>query len=199
MTGLDKMKSQILDEAKAAADGKIAEAKAQAEELIRSANEEAARLAEGISRKSENDVANYNERLASAIDLQKRTKILAAKQDVIAGVLGKAHEKIDSMEAGEYFSMLLKMVEKYALPQDGEICFSAADLGRLPEGFEAEADKIAKGKGGSLKMSGESKNIKNGFVLVYGGIEENCTIDAMFDARRDELSDIVQRLLFSQA
>ena len=199
MTGLDKMKSQILDEAKAAADGKIAEAKAQAEELIRSANEEAARRAEGISRKSENDVANYNERLASAIDLQKRTKILAAKQDVIAGVLEKAHEKIDSMEAGEYFSMLLKMVEKYALPQDGEICFSAADLGRLPEGFEAEADKIAKGKGGSLKMSGESKNIKNGFVLVYGGIEENCTIDAMFDARRDELSDIVQRLLFSQA
>lgn len=199
MTGLDKMKSQILDEAKAAADGKIAEAKAQAEELIRSANEEAARLAEGISRKSENDVANYNERLASAIDLQKRTKILAAKQDVIAGVLGKAHEKIDSMEAGEYFSMLLKMVEKYALPQDGEICFSAADLGRLPEGFEAEADKIARGKGGSLKLSGESKNIKNGFILVYGGIEENCTIDAMFDARRDELSDIVQRLLFSQA
>lgn len=199
MTGLDKMKSQILDEAKAAADGKIAEAKAQAEELIRSANEEAARLAEGISRKSENDVANYNERLASAIDLQKRTKILAAKQDVIASVLGKAHEKIDSMEAGEYFSMLLKMVEKYALPQDGEICFSAADLGRLPEGFEAEADKIARGKGGSLKLSGESKNIKNGFILVYGGIEENCTIDAMFDARRDELSDIVQRLLFSQA
>lgn len=199
MTGLDKMKSQILDEAKAAAEGKIAEAKAQAEELIRGANEEAARLAEGISRKSENDVANYNERLASAIDLQKRTKILAAKQDVIAGVLGKAHEKIDSMEAGEYFSMLLKMVEKYALPQDGEICFSAADLSRLPEGFEAEADKIARGKGGSLKLSGESKNIKNGFILVYGGIEENCTIDAMFDARRDELSDIVQRLLFSQA
>ena len=48
-------------------------------------------------------------------------------------------------------------------------------------------------------MSGESKNITNGFVLVYGGIEENCTIDALFDARRDELSDIVQRLLFSQA
>ena len=34
--------------------------------------------------------------------------------------------------------MLLKMVEKYALPQEGEICFSAADLARLPDGFEAK-------------------------------------------------------------
>ena len=199
MTGLDKMKSQILDEAKAAAEGKIAEAKAQAEETIRSAKEDAAKQTESILHKSKNDVSNYQERLESSIDLQKRTKILAAKQEVIAGVLEKARAKVEAMEAGEYFSMLLKMVEKYALPQDGEICFSAADLGRLPEGFEAEADKIARGKGGSLKLSGESKNIKNGFILVYGGIEENCTIDAMFDARRDELSDIVQRLLFSQA
>ena len=41
MTGLDKMKSQILNEAKAAADGKVAEAKRQAEEMINLAMEEA--------------------------------------------------------------------------------------------------------------------------------------------------------------
>ena len=48
-------------------------------------------------------------------------------------------------------------------------------------------------------MSGEGKQIKNGFILVYGGVEENCTINAMFDAKKDELSDIVHRLVFSQA
>lgn len=91
------------------------------------------------------------------------------------------------------------MVEKYALPQDGEICFSAADLGRLPEGFEAEVSKAAAAAGGSLKLSREGKNIENGFILIYGGIEENCTIAAMFDAKKDELSDIVHRLVFLQA
>ena len=50
---------------------------------------------------------------------------------------------------------------------------------------------------GSLKVSKEGKNIENGFVLVYGGIEENCTLRAMFDAKRDELSDKVHRMLFS--
>lgn len=34
MTGLEKIKSQILDEAKAAADSKIAEAKAKADEIV---------------------------------------------------------------------------------------------------------------------------------------------------------------------
>ncbi|MBM6826131.1 V-type ATP synthase subunit E [Mordavella massiliensis] len=199
MTGLDKMKSQILDEAKAAAEGKIAEAKAQAEETIRNAKEDAAKQTESILHKSKNDVSNYQERLESSIDLQKRTKILAAKQEVIAGVLEKARAKVEAMEAGEYFSMLLKMVEKYALAQDGEICLCAADLARLPEGFEAEVSRIAKEKGGSLKLSGEGKQIKNGFILVYGGVEENCTINAMFDAKKDELSDIVHRLVFSQA
>ena len=199
MTGLDKMKSQILDEAKAAAEGKIAEAKAQAEEMIRNAKEDAAKQTESILHKSKNDVSNYQERLESSIDLQKRTKILAAKQEVIAGVLEKARAKVEAMEAGEYFSMLLKMVEKYALAQDGEICLCAADLARLPEGFEAEVSRIAKEKGGSLKLSGEGKQIKNGFILVYGGVEENCTINAMFDAKKDELSDIVHRLVFSQA
>ena len=199
MTGLDKMKSQILDEAKAAAEGKIAEAKAQAEETIRSAKEDAAKQTESILHKSKNDVSNYQERLESSIDLQKRTKILAAKQEVIAEVLEKARAKVEAMEAGEYFSMLLKMVEKYALAQDGEICLCAADLARLPEGFEAEVSRIAKEKGGSLKLSGEGKQIKNGFILVYGGVEENCTISAMFDAKKDELSDIVHRLVFSQA
>lgn len=199
MTGLDKMKSQILDEAKAAAEGKIAEAKAQAEETIRNAKEDAAKQTESILHKSKNDVSNYQERLESSIDLQKRTKILAAKQEVIAGVLEKARAKVEAMEAGEYFSMLLKMVEKYALAQDGEICLCAADLARLPEGFEAEVFRIAKEKGGSLKLSGEGKQIKNGFILVYGGVEENCTINAMFDAKKDELSDIVHRLVFSQA
>ncbi len=46
MTGLEKMKSQILDEAGKAADVKVAEAKAQAEELIQAARTEAAREAE---------------------------------------------------------------------------------------------------------------------------------------------------------
>ena len=36
-----------------------------------------------------------------------------------------------------------------------------------------------------------------GFVLLYGGIEENCTVRALFDARREALQDQVHALLFA--
>ena len=38
--------------------------------------------------------------------------------------------------------------------------------------------------------------IRGGFVLLYGGIEENCTFKAMFDSKKGELSDKVHVLLF---
>ena len=39
--------------------------------------------------------------------------------------------------------------------------------------------------------------INGGFVLTYGGIEENCSIDALFDAAHEVLQDKVQEILFS--
>ncbi len=67
----------------------------------------------------------------------------------------------------------------------------------MPVGFGKEIEEIALAKGGKLTVAGAGRdNIDNGFILAYGGIEENCTIRAMFDAKRDELSDIVHRLLF---
>ena len=197
MTGLEKMKSQILDEAKAAAASKVSEAKAQAEELLQQAEAEAKKQSESISQKAKADVANYKERIASSIDLQRRTKILSAKQEIIAEVLDKAYVTLTGMETEEYFSMMVKILKKYVQPQEGEIFFSSKDLERMPAGFEAEVSKIASEKGGILHLSKEGRNIENGFILAYGGIEENCTLKAMFDAKRDELSDKVHHLLFS--
>ena len=197
MTGLEKMKSQILDEAKALVDSKIAEANSQAQEILDTARADADKAVCSISQRSETDVVNYKERIASSIDLQKRTKTLSAKQEIIAEVLDKAYEKLTTMETGEYFAMLLKMLDRYVLSQSGEMFFSSADLARMPEGFREEADRAAKAKGGSVTISETARKIENGFVLAYGGIEENCTLKAMFDAKRDELSDEIHHLLFS--
>lgn len=197
MTGLEKMKSQILDEAKAAAESKLQEARAKAEEILEEAKAEAKKSTDSILQKSEAAVSGYKERVASSNDLQRRTKILAAKQEVIAEVLDKAYESLKNMEKEEYFDMLIKMLDKYAEPQAGEMYLSSADMERLPDDFADKVTECAKAKGGSLKISSEGRNIENGFILAYGGIEENCTLKAMFDAKKDELSDKVQRILFS--
>ena len=148
MAGLDKIKSQILDEAKVTADAKIEDAKAQAEQMKLKAQEEGARQADTILKKSEADTASQKERVKSAIDLQRRTRLLEAKQEMIAEIIEKAYEKVINLAPDDYYQMLLSILEAYILPQEGEIYFSVKDLENMPVGFGKEIEEIALAKGG---------------------------------------------------
>ena len=92
--------------------------------------------------------------------------------------------------------MLEKMLAKNVVAQDGILCLSEKDLNRMPEGFADRVSEIAKAAGGTLVISQTGKDIENGFVLVYGGIEDNCSIKALFDAKRDDMQDTVNALLY---
>ena len=122
--------------------------------------------------------------------------ICSADRHVIGEVLDEAYRAVMDLDDGSYFKLLEKLLEKHVLPGDGEICFSAEDLRRMPEGFEEKISCIAAAKGGSLKVSDRPAQMDGGFLLVYGGIEENCTIRAVFEAGREEMSDRVNRMLF---
>ena len=89
-----------------------------------------------------------------------------------------------------------KLLEQNVFPQAGEIRFNRRDLERMPEGFPGRIRTIAAAKGGSLTLSDAPLETDGGFLLVYGGIEENCTLKAVFSAKREELSDQVNRMLF---
>ena len=65
------------------------------------------------------------------------------------------------------------------------------------EEFKEKIKAIADNKGAKVNISDKTKNIKNGFILVYGEIEENCTIQSLFDEKSDALRDIVNKELFS--
>ncbi|HJA80250.1 MAG TPA: V-type ATP synthase subunit E [Candidatus Mediterraneibacter intestinipullorum] len=196
MSGLDKMKSRILEEAEQSAQEIIEKAEADAEAVVKAAVEEAHAEAAKLREKAEQSAADYAKRAASSADMRRKQANLAAKQDVISAVLGKAYDTVMELDADEYFGMLEKILEKHVLPEKGEICFSQRDLARMPEGFTGKIKTIAASKGGSLALSDEARRIDGGFLLIYGGIEENCTIKAVFDSKREELSDRVKRLLF---
>ena len=196
MSGLDKIKSQILDEANHSAEGMLAEAKDKAAQILCDAKAEAEAEASKLSQKSRSAVETYAERVQSSGEMQRKKAILQAKQEIIAGVLEKAYAQICALDDAAYFELIEKMLEAYVQPGDGIICFNEKDLKRMPKEFEAKIKKAAEAKKGTLTLALEPKEMDGGFLLVYGGIEENCTIRAMFDAKRDELSDQVQGVLF---
>ncbi len=197
MTGLDKMINQILDEANGSASQILEDARASAEGFLNDARKAVNDLQKEYERKSDAEVQNYKDRAASSADLKRRTMILEAKQEIISSIVEKAYETFMQKSGEEYFQVIREMLKKFVLPQDGEICFSQRDLDQMPAGFEKEIQQIAASAGGSLKLSREPKNLDGGFILVYGGVEENCSFKALFASRKDELQDQVQKVLFS--
>ena len=174
MTGLDKIISQILEDAGKEAQEISEKAKSEAEAVLAEAKAGCKKIAAENDEKLAGEATSYMERIKSSAELKKRQAVLLAKQQVIT-----------------------EMLDKYVLPKTGEIYFSEKDLDRMPQGFEAVIEKAAVSKGGSLTLVKEPKNIDGGFILVYGGIEENCSFRALLAARRDELSDKVHAMLFS--
>ena len=196
MSGLDKMKARILEEAQNTAQEITGKAKADAEAAVQAAKKSAEAEAAKILERAKRDAADYGVRVDSSMDMRRKQAVLAAKQEVIGGVLEKAYDAVMNLDDEKYFEMLEKLLEKHALAEEGVICFSEQDLERMPQGFPEKIRNIAASKGGSLTLSEKPEKMDGGFLLVYGGIEENCTIRAVFDSKREELSDQVNRLLF---
>ena len=197
MSGLDKMKAQILKEAETSAQEILSKAREEAQKIMRNAQEEADGQALKIAAKAEKDALDHTSRAASAQDMKRKQAYLAAKQEVIREILRKAYRRILDLDDREYFEFMEKLLEKYVLPEKGEIRFNEKDLSRMPEGFSGRVKNIAEEKGGSLEISGQPCTAEGGFLLVYGGVEENCTIKAVFESKREELSDQVNRMLFA--
>ena len=194
MTGLDKIISQIKLESDQAVSAKLSEANKKAEAIIEEAkaqiNEECVDIESAGRQKAEDSLS----RALSAAALYKKKTLLGEKQRIISETFDKAEERLNNLGDAEYFEFIKKIAVKNALPKEGVLLLSDKDIKRLPVGFEAKLNSML--KDGSLKVSGESANIGYGFVLSYGGIEENCTFRALIDSERETLADKVQGLLF---
>jgi len=193
MAGLDKIISQIKEESQEAAARTLAGARDEADKVLAAARKEAESECADIERRSRQSVANILERGQSAADLKKRGSILAEKQKLIGDTIEKAKAELKGMDTDAYFDMILKLAGN----GKGELLFSAKDLARVPEGFEDRLNAALKDKDAALHISKDTRDIDAGFVLTYGGIEENCSINAIFDSAHELLQDKVQEILFS--
>ena len=196
MTGLEKIINQIQEEAKASAESRVNAAQAKADKILAEAKAACVVIEREAAEKRASQKAIQEGRVKSSAEQQRRTALLGAKQEIIAGLVQEAYETLKKEDAANYFLTMEKILKTYVLAEAGEIYFSAADLARMPADFEKKIEAAAAAKGGSLVLKKEPKEIADGFVLVYGGVEENCTLKALFDAKKDELQDKVNAILF---
>lgn len=197
MTGLDKILKQIQTESDAKVNEIISAANQKADEIVSAANESAQNTAAQILEKADKDAAALCSRAESANAINMKNSILLKKQELIKTAVENARKYLCDLPEKEYFEVILKMVKKYAPEKNGVIMFNKTDLARLPQGFENEINKALGSDSAALKISDTAVDIDGGFVLGYGGVEENCGFKALFESAADELSDKAYTLLFS--
>lgn len=195
MTGLDKILQEIKSEASANAEITLKSANTEAEKILADAKVEANTRSEEILKSTEKKKEDILSRGKSSANLEKQKALLLAKQTVINNMLSVALNKMENAEEDKYFSYIKKLIEKNSQKADGIIAFNQKDLNRLPNNYLSEINAVSKGK---LEISNKAVNIKSGFILIYGGIEENCSFDAIFRSRHEELTDVISALLFTQ-
>ena len=197
MAGLDK----IIGEIHAESDGLIREvldrAQKEAAQIRSEAEKKAGDSVERIRRESDARLADSKSRAQSAAALTKRQLLLQEKQNLIGEVLEKAKETFLALPEAEYFDTMLALLKKNALSEQGEILLNERDRKRLPADFEKKAEEAAKAKGGSLRISEKTREIDGGLILVYEGIEQNCSVDALFETNIEMLQDKIQNILFA--
>ena len=196
MRGIEKIAAQIIGDAEEKKAAIYEEIQHKIDELNAKTDEEIKAELERINNDTLREEGTLEELAGLAAQQKRRQAALSAKQEVIGEIINEAYERLLNLEDEKYFAVIKKMLEDNVLSEKGEIIFSARDRQRMPKDFEDVIKNVALEKGGELVMSDEIRSIDGGFVLVYGGIEENCTFKAMLEASREELHDMVNGKLF---
>jgi len=198
MTGTDKIKSKIMEDANARALQIEEQAKAEAKDIVDQALREAELKEAEILKKAESDGMDAHKRMIAVAELEGRKSILGAKQDMISLAFKKAMEKLCALPDSEYQQLIEDMAVKSAIKGDGEILLSEKDAKRMNDKFIKNINRRLEslGKGGKLSLSRKTIQAAGGFILKYGDMEINSTFEILFGVIRPELEQEVVKILF---
>ncbi len=196
MAGLDKILEDIRSESAKSVDAVMKEAQAGYDAEMEAARKEAEEQSKKILARAQLQADDLIARADSAAALEERRMLLRAKQELISDVIAKAKAAFVNLPAEEYFNLLLKLIGKNALLREGEICFSKNDFQRLPKDFAAKL-VAALPEGASLNVSKEDAKIDGGFILKYDGLEQNLSVEEIFEEMKDQMTDTAGKVLFS--
>ncbi|WP_316637737.1 hypothetical protein [uncultured Ruminococcus sp.] len=193
MSGIDKIIQEIENNTAQSCDSVLAQARQKADAIIADAQKQADQIVADGKDRTAAHVADIKKRGDSAAELEQKRVMLYTKQQIINTMLGEGLSSAKNLPKDEYFALIKSMVAKYSMEDDGVIFFGEKDNQRLPADFSGELNQVAKG---GIVLSSESAPIDAGFILKYGGIEQNCSFDAIFAGEAENLSDKAGRLLF---
>lgn len=196
MAGIDTIVAQIMSDTEASCAEIISKAKAEAAEIEAKAQAEADAKEAEVKKTLDTVRERKGRSIKSSADLKRRQAILNAKYDIIEEVMDNALHTILAMPDDEYGEFLTGLLKANVREGDAVMQLSSGDLGRISDKWKKSFVAAAKEGGCSLTIDDKPAEIEGGFILNYGGIEENCSLKALFREKKDKLTDAVGSILF---
>ncbi len=193
MSGLDRIAETIIKEAQTKADEILAQAEEKASDIAKRAAAEMDEYKKSYQDTISREAQAVRERYAADSRQARKQALLRARSMVIEDTITKAKDRIKNLPDDKYFDFLLNICVKNAQAERGELYFAKSDLNRLPGDFMDRCNgSIADG---SLELAGGVDGMENGFIIKYGNIEQNCSIESIFESKRNLLWDTANSCL----
>ena len=198
MKGTEKIIAHIRADGDAEAKKIIDAASKQAEEKraesFKAALSEYEKLMQAGNAECE-DILSGSRRIA---EMGAKKSVLSVKQEMISAAFDAAREEIVNMPRDKYTQFLARMAAEAAVSGMEEIVLNARDKAEVGKAVCKAANELlsAKGTPGKLTVSEDTADISGGVIVRFGGIETNCSIDALIRQRRSGLSTEVAAALF---
>lgn len=220
MTGLEKITSRIIEDARAEAQEILDEA-TERSLSIRAENQSNAQATQDrLITEAEREGENLVIRAKSSAAMTRRNIELCAKSEMIERVFATAMQEIYEMDRERYAALLLSLLCKTLnaqreserdsmrlygediAPAYYELLLNARDGGEVANALmigvrqAAASGKIPADMAVKLRLCPESVNIDGGLVLRCGDVETNCSFSMMLAAIRPDLEPRVQQILY---
>lgn len=193
MNGTEKIIAHIQADASAKADEILAEAKSQAESIKASYDKQAQEIYNASVEKSRVDSDAKIESMKRMSAMETKKKTLALKQSMVESAFDKAEDIIKNLPKDEYVAFLSKLAAKASVTGEEEVVLNKKDKEEIGAAVVKAANDIS---GTKLTLSDKSGDFSGGLILRRDNIEVNCTIKLLKDAKREELSSDVVKILF---
>ncbi|HED24214.1 MAG TPA: hypothetical protein ENN91_03720 [Firmicutes bacterium] len=196
--GADRIIERILNDAKNRADEIIQAVEAENEKILSDARKRAERQEKNMLDQASKDAEEQKRRIIGVAQLEARKEILAAKQKLISEAFKQALDKLAELDESAYFDVIGKMLLTHVETGTEEVLCSARDKKRIPASFWNDInERLARqGKQGRLTLAEETRDIRGGVILLSGGVELNCSFEAMVEMQREDLEPEVAAILF---
>lgn len=191
MAELQVLTDKIRRAAEEKAAGILAQAKSERDKIFADAKAAGDADAVRIAEEAKKEAERITTRAISAAAQKSAQQKLAFKMEMINSVMEKAKQSFLEAENSVYMARLIKLLDSRAQKgESGELLLNKKDKAAVNAEFTAKLKEF------NLTLSEKDADIEGGFILVYGKVEENCSVEAIFRENYEELVDFIGENLF---